>query len=78
MSDMGEMFRDLRDHKRRVREKFGQPCPRCQSEQPRRQPTILLPSQRCRVHKPAFIDPRPRLTDDQYALLSEREKGAGE
>lgn len=63
MGDMGDIFNAMRDHKRDLRERFGIQCPRCKIEQPKRQPTILLPGQRCRVHKPAYVDPRPRLTD---------------
>lgn len=62
MSDMGDMYRDLREYKRTLRAKFGVPCPRCKAEQPRRQPTILQPGDRCRVHRPAYVDPRPELT----------------
>lgn len=66
MSEMGEFYRDLRDFRALRRAKFGEPCPRCQAEQPRRQPTILEPGQRCRVHRPAYTDPRPELTQEDY------------
>lgn len=65
MSDMADYYRDFRDHKRRVRQSYGIPCPRCQSEQPKRQPTILLPGAKCKVHRLAYVDPRPRLTKEE-------------
>lgn len=67
MGDMGDLYRDLRDHKRAVRQRYGVPCPKCQEEQPRRAPTILLPGALCRVHRPGYRDPRPPLTDEQWA-----------
>lgn len=71
MSDMIDMYRDMKDMNRIIRGKFGVPCPRCQQEQPRRQPTILLPGRRCKVHRPAYCDPRPELTQADYDTLSE-------
>lgn len=63
--DMGEMFNDLRDHRRQLRARYGVRCPMCQQKQPKREPTILLPQQRCKVD--GYTDPRPRLTDEQRA-----------
>lgn len=71
MSDMIDAYRDLKAFRRLRRERFGQPCPRCQSEQPKRQPTILEPGQRCKVHRPAYVDPRPELTQADYDTLTE-------
>lgn len=67
MGDMGEIFNAMRDHKRRIRAKYGVPCPRCCVEQPFRQPTILLPGAVCRVHRPIYRDPRQLLTDAEKA-----------
>jgi len=71
MSEMGEFYKDMREHKRNVRAKYGVPCPKCREEQPRRQPTILLPGHQCKVHRPAYRDPRPPLTLKQEALNDE-------
>lgn len=59
MGDMGEFYNGLRDERRERRAKFGVPCPGCIKDHPKREPTILLPQQRCKVcgHR----DPRPRL-----------------
>ncbi|MFS0771074.1 hypothetical protein [Sphingomonas sp. 1P08PE] len=69
MSDMIDMYRDLRDMRRMIRARFGAPCPRCQQEQPLRQPTLLTPGGKCRVHRPAYRDPRPELTQADYDTL---------
>ncbi len=39
MSDAIDDFRALKQFRALVRARFGVPCPRCISEQPRRQPT---------------------------------------
>jgi hypothetical protein len=64
---MGDLYRDMRDHKKALRNRYGVACPKCQQEQPLRQPTILLPGALCRVHRPPYRDPRPRLTDEQWS-----------
>ena len=66
MSDMGDDFRVLRDHKKALRERHGVECPECKRLQPKRNATILLPRQRCRVD--GYRDPRPELTDEQFQL----------
>lgn len=65
MGDMGELFNAFRDEKRRLRAKFGVKCPNCRTKQPLREPTILLPGQRCKVD--GYRDARPRLTDEERA-----------
>jgi hypothetical protein len=65
VSDDNE-FRAMADLRKLRRERFGVPCPKCASDQPRRQPTILLPGASCRVHSPPYRDTRPRLTDDEF------------
>jgi hypothetical protein len=56
MGDMGDFYRERRDEQRQHRLRHGVSCPRCQQLQPRRDPTILLPGQRCRVD--GYVDPR--------------------
>lgn len=56
MGDIGDIFRDLKQHRREQREKFGVKCPVCSEKRPKSNPTILLPEQRCRVC--GHIDPR--------------------
>lgn len=63
MGDMGEIFNAMRDHKKAIRAKFGVQCPQCRVKEPRRQPTLLLPGQRCKVD--GYRDPRPRLTEEE-------------
>lgn len=69
MGDTVEMYRALKDFRKLRREKFGQPCPQCKRDQPKRQPTILEPGQHCRVHKPHYVDPRPHLTQKDIDTL---------
>lgn len=58
MGDMGELFNALREERRERRERLGVQCPQCRVKQPKREPTILLPGQRCKVD--GYRDPRPR------------------
>lgn len=69
MSDMVEMFRGMKEARKMLRDRYGVPCPRCREEQPLRQATILKPGDRCRVHRPAYVDPRPTLTQDDYDAI---------
>ena len=68
MSDMGDTFRDWKEAKRKLREAHGIPCPECRRLQPRRDATILLPGQRCRVDK--YRDPRPRISDEEFTKIT--------
>ena len=61
--DMGEHFNDLRDYRRAMRERFGQPCADCVRLLPKACPSILLPGQRCKI-KGHGRDQRTRLPDD--------------
>lgn len=70
MSDMIDMFRDLKDFRQRERKAFGVPCPVCIEKLPRAQPKILLPRQVCRAHKPHFQDPRPYPTQAEIEELT--------
>ncbi|MAK55456.1 MAG: hypothetical protein CML17_06395 [Pusillimonas sp.] len=64
MSETGEIFNAMRDHKKALRAKYGVNCPQCAIKRPKAHPSILLPQQRCRVD--GYRDPRPELTDQQY------------
>ncbi len=66
MSDTGDDFRALRAHKKELRAKYGVECPECHRLQPKRNATILMPQQRCRVD--GYRDPRPELTDAQFKM----------
>jgi hypothetical protein len=59
------MFRDMNDHRKALRAKFGVNCPQCAIKRPKAHPSILLPQQRCRVD--GYVDPRPELPDEQWA-----------
>lgn len=59
MSDMGDLWRDVKAARRERRAKFGVECPQCKVMRPKAQPSILLPQQRCKVD--GYRDPRPRL-----------------
>lgn len=63
MGDMGDVFNDWKNMKRKVRQKYGVECPKCKEERPKANPSILLPQQTCLVD--GYKDPRPRLTDEQ-------------
>lgn len=58
MSEYAELCRDMRDHKREMKDKFGVLCEGCKIKRPKAHPTIMLPQQKCKVcgHK----DNRPR------------------
>lgn len=61
--DMGEMWNAVRDERKRLRREHGVACPRCRQVQPKRDPSILLPGQRCKVD--GYRDPRPRLDEQR-------------
>ncbi|WP_155295496.1 hypothetical protein [Chromobacterium violaceum] len=65
MSDTIDDYRALKDHTKRLRAKYGVPCPRCKQYRPRAHPSILLPQQKCRVD--GYRDPRPRLTNEEWS-----------
>lgn len=68
MSDIGEDFKALEEHKMALRRKYGLPCPICLQKLPRANPKILLPQQSCRMHK--YVDPRPELTNQQWTEVT--------
>ncbi|MGZ5799015.1 MAG: hypothetical protein ACXWJZ_00105 [Burkholderiaceae bacterium] len=65
MSDTIDDFNSMKDHKKRLRAKFGVNCPQCAIKRPKAHPSILLPKQRCKVD--GYVDPRPELTNDEWA-----------
>jgi hypothetical protein len=58
MSDMGDMYREMREERRELRARLGKPCPICVEKLPKANPSILLPQQICRIHH--YRDPRKR------------------
>ncbi len=60
MGDMGEAFRDVREHRKQERAEHGRPCPVCVEKLPKASPSILLPGQRCKIH--GYKDQRKRET----------------
>lgn len=69
MSDMIEMYRGVKDHRKAMRRAFGVACPRCLETARRASATILLPQQRCRVD--GYVDPRPELTSEQHQAVED-------
>ena len=65
-SDYGDFCKELRDAKREARAKYGVPCPECVRLLPKANPSILLPQQRCKIHK--YRDPRPRIPENDYIV----------
>lgn len=63
MGDVGDYFNDLKAYRKALRAKFGVECPMCRAKQPKREPTVMLPGQRCKVD--GYVDPRPRLTEEE-------------
>jgi len=68
MGDMGDVWRDVREYRRRLRLKYGVSCPWCAELRPNTNPSILLPKQTCKVD--GYKDPRPYLTKEQKYEVS--------
>ena len=51
MSDMGDDFKFWREQKQEPRRLYGVRCQECIAKLPRAHPAILLPGQRCRIHR---------------------------
>ena len=66
-SEMGDMYRAMRDEKKRLRAKHGVDCPECKKLRPKAFPSVLLPQQKCRVD--GYRDPRPRLTPEEESSV---------
>lgn len=47
MSELGDLYRDIKDRRRKFRREFGLPCAGCKVKFPKAQPKILLPGQKC-------------------------------
>ena len=62
-SDIAIIGNAMKEHRRLRRQRFGVPCPKCHMLQPKRDATILMPQQKCKVD--GYRDPRPRLTQEQ-------------
>ena len=62
MAQLGEFWRDIKEARRELRSKYGIECPECKRLQPKRDATILLPQQRCKVD--GYRDPRPRINQE--------------
>ena len=66
--DEGDFWHAVREATRQLKAKHGIPCPECRRLHPKRDPTILLPGDRCRVD--GYRDRRPRLlTKEQIGEL---------
>lgn len=65
MSDTIDDYNAIKDHKKRLRAKYGIPCPQCVINRPKACATILMPKQRCRVD--GYVDPRQELTNKQWS-----------
>ena len=61
MSDYGDLCRAIKERKQEVA-KFKKPCPECQRLLPKAHPKMLLPGQRCKMHK--YTDPRKRTREN--------------
>ncbi len=57
MSDMIDMFRELKAYRKMERERLGVNCPKCAEVRPKAHPSKLMPGQRCKVD--GYRDPRP-------------------
>ena len=64
MSDIGDIFDALKNHKKALRAKYGIDCPQCKVKRPNACASILIPQKRCRVD--GYVDQRPELTTDQW------------
>lgn len=64
MSEMGDDFRALAEHKKKLKAKYGVPCPDCIRLLPKAQPKILMPQGYCKIHKRK--DTRPELTEKEW------------
>jgi|JI9StandDraft_2_1071091.scaffolds.fasta_scaffold49251_4 hypothetical protein len=67
VGDMGDVWRDVKEHRRNLRATLGVNCPRCAEVRPKAHPSILLPGQRCKVD--GYVDSRPRLAQPARAAL---------
>lgn len=47
MGDMGDSYRDWKEHKRKRRTELGVECPGCKLRFPKASPKILMPGEKC-------------------------------
>lgn len=73
MGDMGEIFNDLKQEKRNLKELFGVPCPICIVKLPKAHPKILLPGGYCKMHR--FKDQRDSSIMDEARTFKPVIKG---
>lgn len=57
MGDEGDYWRDVKAYRAERRRTLGVECPDCIKREPKRNPTILLPGQKCFC---GYRDPRKR------------------
>ena len=69
MNSLSETFQDWAAYKKAIRTKWSVDCPRCAQVRPKAPASKLLPQQRCKVD--GYVDPRPRLTEEQKKLACE-------
>jgi hypothetical protein len=51
MGDMGDYYNDLKADRKERRAKLGIECEDCKRLLPKANPSILLPGQKCKMHK---------------------------
>ena len=56
MGDMGELYNAMKAERREIRTRLGIECEDCKRLLPKANPSILLPGQKCKMHK--FRAPR--------------------
>lgn len=59
MGDMADMYRGIKEIRKKAREEHGIKCWLCQELYPKREPTVLLPGRKCKVCD--YQDTRPWL-----------------
>ena len=70
MSEISEFFSMRKAHTKAIRARYGVNCPMCATKRPNANPSLLIPTQRCRVD--GYTDPRPQLTTDQLENVYEQ------
>jgi hypothetical protein len=64
MSDLSDDLKSFAEHKKRLKQKYGKPCPECLRLLPKTNPKILMPQGYCKMHK--YNDQRPELTKEEW------------
>lgn len=68
MGDMGDIFREHKEHVKERRRSEGVPCAECVRLLPKANPSILLPGQKCRLHDWRAKESRPRNLENQQQI----------